>query len=443
MEGDVITHFEADHLVQSLQEIDIKQYASSAWDRQHEAIYKLNLQSHRNARAREDEFVLDLIVTWDKVKVLIHDLITSQVWKQNVLPLVQEAVCSLNSARSYMLVYHEAMVSNFLEVLLYHRTACEEAGDLLVDLIGWTYSKLVSLNSFEHEETLTSELSRSEELQYQLKELEFGMGISCLSIVRFITDHLEGLTLAVVQQLIEQCDIFCVLVPLMETKPWVKDTKNGKLIYENQQWLKLRDSAKVPKVEAQIWLTVYNLFMNQDVRSKYELTSYRKNNLLRLRKFLNETVIDQIPVLGNLLRALEEMSIMNEGSTSKISAFLIQQMPELANNICVNRNWQEIAEHQRKNYLVETEESRKRMMDLLMTGLDDMLEDPTCANCGVPATNRCSKCHSEWYCSRKCQVEAWKKHKQICAVLAEQVTKKQPSEATQSKPKIEDITDSK
>lgn len=39
----------------------------------------------------------------------------------------------------------------------------------------------------------------------------------------------------------------------------------------------------------------------------------------------------------------------------------------------------------------------------------------TCARCGAgPATKRCSKCKSEWYCSRECQLAAWNGHKKKC-----------------------------
>ena len=42
-------------------------------------------------------------------------------------------------------IYHEASVCNFLEVLLYHRTACEAADDSLVELIDYAYRKFVRL----------------------------------------------------------------------------------------------------------------------------------------------------------------------------------------------------------------------------------------------------------------------------------------------------------
>ena len=38
-------------------------------------------------------------------------------------------------------MYHEVSTVNFLEVLLYHRTACDAADDTLVELIDYCYRK--------------------------------------------------------------------------------------------------------------------------------------------------------------------------------------------------------------------------------------------------------------------------------------------------------------
>jgi hypothetical protein len=152
--------------------------------------------------------------------------------------------------------------------------------------------------------------------------------------------------------------------------------------------------------------------------------------------------IDQLPVLSNLLRALEEISLMGDSSGSRISAFLIQQLPEIRDNLIRNKNWQEIARRQRETFLVENEETRKADMQLLMAGLEDFLEDPICAKCGNLATYRCSKCHNEWYCSRDCQKSAWKQHKLVCHLikLEEPEARKKKEEAP--KVRIEDITKS-
>ena len=67
------------------------------------------------------------------------------------------------------------------------------------------------------------------------------------------------------------------------------------------------------------------MFLSSDTNRKYEITSFRKSNLLRLRKYLNETLIDQLPMLGGMLRALEEMSMMGDGSAiPNKNSFIVQ-----------------------------------------------------------------------------------------------------------------------
>lgn len=50
-------------------------------------------------------------------------------------------------------MYHESSVCNLLEVMLYHRTACESSEDGLVELIDYCYRKFVNItgraNEFE------------------------------------------------------------------------------------------------------------------------------------------------------------------------------------------------------------------------------------------------------------------------------------------------------
>lgn len=63
--------------------------------------------------------------------------------------------------------------------------------------------------------------------------------------------------------------------------------------------------------------------MEPEVRNKYQFNEYRKSNLLRLKKFMNELLLDQIPILTPMLRALEELSIMNVNATDKYSPFVV------------------------------------------------------------------------------------------------------------------------
>jgi hypothetical protein len=98
-----------------------------------------------------DEYVMESFVTFDKMKTLIYDLLMTEVWKEELYPLLKKELNEVNSIRSYMAMYHEASVCNLLEVFLYNRTACESADDVLVELIDYAYRKFARLvNKCDH-----------------------------------------------------------------------------------------------------------------------------------------------------------------------------------------------------------------------------------------------------------------------------------------------------
>ena len=133
--------------------------------------------------------------------------------------------------------------------------------------------------------------------------------------MRFISDSLSSLNIPIVHQMMEVNDLPLILVPLLEEKPWVRTNSRGdREVYEDQKWVVQKDTHTLPKVEAQIWLSLFSLFMCQDAQRKYEVTSFRKSNLLRLRKFMNEVLLNQLPILSKMLRSLEELQIMQEVS---------------------------------------------------------------------------------------------------------------------------------
>lgn len=82
--------------------------------------------------------------------------------------------------------------------------------------------------------------------------------------------------------------------------------------------------------------------MSGESSRKYEITTFRKNNLLRLRKFMNEVLLDQLPMLTPMLRAFEEMQLMKDSNISSANAFIVQTLPEIRQKIMAGRNWSEI-----------------------------------------------------------------------------------------------------
>lgn len=65
----------------------------------------------------------------------------------------------------------------------------------------------------------------------------------------------------------------------------LKNKKKGdREVYENSKWnlIPKNEYSKIPKLEGNLWVAIYNLFMDPECRKNYELNDFRKSNLLRV-----------------------------------------------------------------------------------------------------------------------------------------------------------------
>ena len=63
---------------------------------------------------------------------------------------------------------------------------------------------------------------------------------------------MKFLNVSVIHHLLLETDILCVLVPLIEEKPWLRTNGKGEReVYENQKWVVVEknDYSKIPKQE--------------------------------------------------------------------------------------------------------------------------------------------------------------------------------------------------
>jgi hypothetical protein len=90
---------------------------------------------------------MEAFVTHDKINLLVTELLISETWMTKVLPLMHKQVSERSGMKGYMCMFHQSSVSNLLEVILYHRTACESSQDALVELIDYCYRKFVDMNN--------------------------------------------------------------------------------------------------------------------------------------------------------------------------------------------------------------------------------------------------------------------------------------------------------
>ena len=54
------------------------QVGCAEWLEQHEDLERLNLQAHHNVHCHSDEFVMAALVAFDKLPLLVHELLVSE-----------------------------------------------------------------------------------------------------------------------------------------------------------------------------------------------------------------------------------------------------------------------------------------------------------------------------------------------------------------------------
>lgn len=72
--------------------------------RQHEALERLNMQSHANAKANADEFVMEAMITHEKLPLLVHELLVAELWGDAVFPRMRDVFVGPQSMRAYFCV---------------------------------------------------------------------------------------------------------------------------------------------------------------------------------------------------------------------------------------------------------------------------------------------------------------------------------------------------
>ena len=454
--NDLLTSYESEEIISNrLIDVKLEEIGSKEFIQQHAYINKLNMQVVKNILSGGEDIIMSQFIDHDKLKPLIKELFTMSAFKHVIYPHIKEEISNLSSIKSYLVIYHEACLANILENFFYSITACQAADDYIVDMIEYCYSMInkyiayrnkhgnntnsgkkemnmqeiaAQIKKIESKDKVTRE-ENLKDLEEKNDEINFNIAMCCINIIRYISDHLEQLPFPVRHHMMNVKDIPMLFVTVMEMKPWERKGKNDKIeIYENNNWVEVKSLAhKIPKLEGQVWITIYNLFMVQENNKKYEINQYRQSQLLRLRKYFSETLYDQIPQMVNFYRSLEEMALMNYNNTLTVNPFIVEMIPILSNSSMFKigeDKAKEIGNKIVEKYFRISEEQLRKELEPVndiysMDNMEYFMDDPKCANCGKDATNRCSRCKSEWYCSKECQIKRWKTHKELCKTLSE------------------------
>lgn len=125
----------------------LPQFGTPTWFSQHDQLQALNMQAHANAQARSEEYVKEALVSHGAVPTLVAELLAAEAWREQLLPRlrIHLATC-IDSVAAYQLLFHETVVANLLEVVLFHPEAAEAAGEeAVLELADWCARRMAYL----------------------------------------------------------------------------------------------------------------------------------------------------------------------------------------------------------------------------------------------------------------------------------------------------------
>lgn len=408
---------------------------------------QLTVQSVIQALSKREETVKEALITHDKLKVLVHDLILVELWRENILARLAKGNQLTQSFTIYPILYHESTCINLLETVLYHPASVETLGDAIIDLTDYC---LRLMNSFitsgnsddDDDEPLQNNDGSGDYLTKAAasatKDIDMGKMAStvvfancfkALSTIRYIIENLDSLGSGLISRFTISSDAPMLLTQLLLQKPWRRENWQTGNITEydptTATWKSVDPSSRflLGPTEIQAWLALYMLLKNNHILGNYELYESRKNQLLRLRPNLHELSLDQLPILGELQLFLNQLAVQSGGLfTPSKSPLLLEMIAPIRDQL--EKEFKDDRKTLIKVYSKELlENSREILMEkaqkLAVSYSIDTFEHTlpsrgTCATCGAEAEKRCSKCKQIWYCTRDCQAAHWKIHKANC-----------------------------
>jgi hypothetical protein len=338
---DVITHLEAEHIIQSLRPFPPEDVGSRAWKDQRLAVERLNHASHANAGAKRDDFVLALLITHEKMPVLLHELLVAEAMRHRFYGKLAVPMMQVPTGM-YMFGYYESVLVNFFVCIMFHEEAVLAFEDDLPELIDYlwrccmhtllTDKQINDVVDMDPKEEM--KLPDEERFQRQMRELNVTRALGCVSCLWFIVDRISSLSMAALNSILTKCDLVCGFAQLIDQEPWLRRSGSRTQKFVSGQWNEVnrQDAMLVCIPEAHAWFALRFLLCDRQCRTKYEYSQYKKDIILRVKRRLNETMVDQIPALVDVQRALEELSFMEppSGTEEKFkSRLLIEQVPRI------------------------------------------------------------------------------------------------------------------
>lgn len=296
-------------------------------------------------------------------------------------------------------MYEEATICNLLEIALYHQHVVESCDDPMLELVDYSMRKVTWLVSLRKDEIKKLQHiidpneklvipSRRDDLQRQRLELGFNCAVVAVGLLRYLAEHAESLSLSVLTRLLNTHDVIVSLVPLVDSPPWTFRTEKGewrKFIDHKWKNVPLDDLLQITKTEAQLWIAFYYLLCSPCCRERYEFNSFRKGQLLRLRKYLNELMLDQMPMLADVQRYMDELAIMQtpDATSTHLNSLVMEAIPVIRESLIKGRDWKAFCETQEQDFFSQltpedNTDDMKRLAEMYnLDGIEQLLgEEP-------------------------------------------------------------------
>ena len=227
-----------------------------------------------------------------------------------------------------------------------------------------------------------------QEMRDNVRLTEYKTAVVAVSLARHLCEHMDCLSLGAQTRILDTHDFLQMMVPLVDEPPWTRtrarrckptfplssstDTETDtetcssatvwEKLYDNSEWKEVEPSnlLLVTQCEAQCWIAVFHLTCTKVARERYYLNVFRKEQILKLRKYLNEVLLDQLPFLRDVMRYMDELAIMNVPEVGSSAghgigagaALLMQQVDQIRESIVKTHlhgkdcDWRKVQENQ-------------------------------------------------------------------------------------------------
>eukprot|EP01064_Diplonema_japonicum_P013160 TRINITY_DN20581_c0_g1_i1.p1 TRINITY_DN20581_c0_g1~~TRINITY_DN20581_c0_g1_i1.p1 ORF type:complete len:407 (+),score=133.37 TRINITY_DN20581_c0_g1_i1:54-1274(+) len=382
----ILVQPEAEAMVRDLEPFSIEDVGTKQWQLQRKKMEQLNCQAHYNTSKGSGDFVTDAVLGHDKVTVVIHELLVIEQWRRKVFPSIREKVMAMNPTCLYSLLYYEGVLVNFLELVFWTEEGVARCDDDLLEVLDYLWRNIITLNSANDDywpspssiEDIKSGAGISK--MDSERRQEFTICMTSISLLWYIIDKMKVLPMSAVNNILKKNDMPVGLAVLLDNRPWLRRGTDGMEKFITKEWKKVTrgDTMVVCEYEAHVWFMMHCLLTNPICREKYSYTVWRKDQLLKCRKFLNEILLDQIPPLADLQRALDELSFLDPPASAEEkfkSTLVIEPVPRLMNSILKGANFKSLsAMHEArltdKATVMEQSKEMSQMIDQLIGSLE-------------------------------------------------------------------------